>query len=154
MEKSSMKMAFFVVLLVFAAGELLEAVANAVDIVIWVAILTAWDPGCCCIKLNSGLHVFLVEDRTHPHYTGCDSSGYWTMTAGWQFRRLWKLIVELYKEVRLKSSSISLSLGCYKADASFSSAQFSFRISLENAAPLFALICGKQLSIIVVHQIH
>jgi hypothetical protein len=33
-----------------------------------------------------------------------------------------KLIVELYKEVRLKSSSISLSLGCFKADASFSSA--------------------------------
>jgi hypothetical protein len=27
------------------------------------------DPGCCRIKLNSGLNVFLVEDRTHPHYT-------------------------------------------------------------------------------------
>ena len=27
------------------------------------------DPGCCCIKMNPGLHVFLVEDRTHPHYT-------------------------------------------------------------------------------------
>lgn len=94
-------------------------------------------------------------------FHACDSSGYWTMTAGWQFQRLWvlgiypvftlhahrigpvillvliiitvflincffcsfqKLIVELYKEVRLKSSSISLSLGCFKADASFSSA--------------------------------
>lgn len=27
------------------------------------------DPGCCCIKMKSGLHVFLVEDRTHPLYT-------------------------------------------------------------------------------------
>ncbi|KAJ6868183.1 hypothetical protein NC651_033283 [Populus alba x Populus x berolinensis] len=124
MEKSSMKMAFFAVLLVFAAGELLEAVANAVDIVIWVAILTALNVpheySLFKIPFYGSVQVLTYDQL------GCDSSGYWTMTAGWQFRRLWKLIVELYKE-----------------------AQFSFRISLENAAPLYALICGKQLSIIV-----
>ncbi|KAL3570615.1 hypothetical protein D5086_027864 [Populus alba] len=39
-----------------------------------------------CLWLGMGFFYSMDE-----YYGGCDSSGYWTMTAGWQFRRLWVL---------------------------------------------------------------
>ncbi|KAJ6874724.1 hypothetical protein NC652_034431 [Populus alba x Populus x berolinensis] len=141
MEKSSMKMAFFVVLLVFAAAlfngyarhglgsEAVMLFKNMLEKKVVPDGATVVGNFIC---LWLGMRFFYSMDEYYGVTPNLEHLHLWAVffrildNDSWLAIPKAKLIVELYKE-----------------------AQFSFRISLENAAPSFALICGKQLSIIV-----